>query len=63
MDKDLLIKCDIVYLQCKRKEIIPITDEFTNVSSFNLNKDKSKIVIIINSFIDKMPLMTNLYSL
>ncbi len=45
----------------KEKEIIPITDEFTNLSSFNLNKDKSKIVIITNSFIDKMSLNDNLY--
>ena len=45
----------------KEKKLTPITDEFTNVSSFNLNKDKSKIIIITSSFIDKMPINNNLY--
>lgn len=31
----------------------PITDEFTNVNSFQVDKDKSLIVLTTNSFIDK----------
>lgn len=39
----------------------PITDEFTNVGSFRLNKDRSKVLLITNSFIDKMSLKDDLY--
>lgn len=42
-------------------KLTPITDHFTNVNSFKLNKDRSKIVLITNSYIDKMPLKTDLY--
>lgn len=45
----------------KEDELTPITDHFTNVSCFNLNKDKSQIVLIANSFIDKMRLSNDLY--
>ncbi len=45
----------------KEKSLSPITDEFTNVDSFKLNEDKSKIVLITNSFIDKMPTHSHLY--
>ena len=38
----------------KENLITPITDEFTNVESFKLDQDKSKAIIIANSFIDKM---------
>ena len=45
----------------KENVLTPITDEFTNVDSFKLNEDKSKIVLINNSFIDKMQIKSDLY--
>lgn len=47
------------------KSLTPITDDFTNVDSFALNKDKDCLVIITSSFIDKMSLKTelNLYNI
>ncbi len=33
----------------KEESLIPVTDEFTNVDNFELNKDKSKIVLITSS--------------
>lgn len=45
----------------KTKTLTPITDEFTNVDSFKLNKDKSKAVLITSSFIDKMHIKSELY--
>ena len=44
----------------KEKSIYPITDEFTNVESYSLNKDKSLVVFITSSFIDKMSTCTEL---
>lgn len=38
----------------------PITDEFTNVNNFQLNNDKSMVVLITNSFIDKKYTKTEL---
>lgn len=38
----------------KDKKTLPITDEFTYVSSFKVNKEKSMVVITANSFTDKM---------
>lgn len=43
------------------KKLTPITDEFTNVESFKLNQDKSKVILIANSFIDKMHIKSDLY--
>ena len=45
----------------KENKVIPTTDKYSNVELFNLNKDKSKAVIIINTFKDKMPLTSNMY--
>lgn len=45
----------------KENLITPITDEFTNVESFKLDQDKSKAIIIANSFIDKMYVKSDLY--
>ncbi len=45
----------------KENKVIPITDKYSNVELFSLNKDKSKAVIIINTFKDKMPLTSNMY--
>ncbi|TJX14891.1 S9 family peptidase [Tissierella creatinini] len=47
------------------KTLLPITDDFTNVESYELNLDKNKIVLITSSFIDKMSIKTklNLYDI
>jgi dipeptidyl aminopeptidase/acylaminoacyl peptidase len=37
-----------------------ITDEYTNVETFNLNESKTKAVIISHSFKDKMPLVNDM---
>lgn len=39
----------------------PITDDFTEVESYKLNGDNSLMVIITNSYIDKMQSKTDLY--
>ena len=39
----------------------PITDDFTQVESYKLNADKSLMVLITNSYIDKMQTKTDLY--
>lgn len=44
----------------KEDKLKPITDEFTNVNSFEFNKDKSKMVLISNSYIDKEYTSTDL---
>lgn len=45
----------------KEKKLTPITDEYTNVNSFKLNEDKSKVLFIAKSFIDKMRIKSDLY--
>lgn len=45
----------------KEKTLSPITDEFTNVEGFELSEDKSKIILIANSFMDKMSIKSDLY--
>lgn len=42
--------------------ITPITDDFTEVESYKLNPDNSLIVMITNSYIDKMQTKTELYT-
>ena len=44
----------------EEEKILPITDDFTDVYSFELDKDKENILIITNSFIDKKYNFTNL---
>lgn len=44
----------------KTQKLLPITDVFTNVLHFELNQNKSKIVLISNSFIDKMHFKSNI---
>ncbi|RAO99542.1 peptidase S9 [Petrotoga sp. 9PW.55.5.1] len=39
----------------------PITDELTNVEGFKLNKEKSKILFISNTFKDKMEIRSDLF--
>ena len=45
----------------KDEKITPITDEFTDVASAKLNKDKTKIIIVASSFTDKMQLKSDLH--
>lgn len=45
----------------KENKLTPITDEFTNVYSFNLSGDKSKALIITSSYTDKMQIKEGLY--
>ncbi|HAE92905.1 S9 family peptidase [Tissierella praeacuta] len=51
-----------LYIYNLRDKILtPITDEFTEVESFKLNKDKSKILIVASSYMDKMQLKSDLH--
>lgn len=51
-----------LYLYNKdENQIKPITDEFTDVEFIKLNKNKSMVIIIANSFKDKAPIKSNLY--
>ncbi|WP_353092964.1 S9 family peptidase [Tissierella praeacuta] len=43
------------------KILTPITDEFTDVGSVKLNKDKSMAIIVASSYMDKMPLKSDLH--
>ncbi|WP_246565512.1 S9 family peptidase [Tissierella carlieri] len=43
------------------KELTPITDEFTDVESVKLDKNKSKIIIAASSYTDKMQLKSDLH--
>lgn len=45
----------------KDKNLTPITDEFTNVESIKLNKDKSKIIMVTSSYTDKMQIKSDLH--
>lgn len=47
----------------KNGELKELTDEFTNVVSLSLNKDKSKALIICSSFIDKMGIYNDLFQI
>lgn len=43
------------------KKAIPVTDEFTDVGSIKLNKDKTKVIIVASSYTDKMQLKSDLH--
>lgn len=45
----------------EKKTLTPITDEFTNVRSFKLNKSKDQVVIVATSYMDKMQDKTDLH--
>ncbi len=45
----------------KDKKLKAITDVFTNVDFIKLNRDKTKLLLITNSFTDKMQLKEDLY--
>ena len=44
-----------------RTKLKAITDVFTNVDFIKLNRDKTKLLLITNSFTDKMQLKEDLY--
>lgn len=53
---------DRVYIyNLEDNKLKPVTDVFTNAYYFKLNKDKTKALIITNSFTDKMQLKDDLY--
>ena len=43
------------------ESLTPITDEFTDVSSFKLNKSKDQAIIVATSYMDKMQIKTDLH--
>lgn len=45
----------------KDKKATPITDVFTDVGHFKLNKDKTMAIIIVNSYTDKMQIKSDLH--
>ncbi len=45
------------------KKLEPLTDEYTNVETFVLNKEKTKALVIVNRFKDKMEIKTELWLL
>ncbi len=45
----------------KNNELKKLTDEFTNVISVSINKDKTKALVICSSFIDKMNIYNDLF--
>lgn len=45
----------------REKKATPITDAFTDVQYFSLSEDKSKAILITNSFTDKMHIKEDLY--
>lgn len=45
----------------KDKSIKTITDEYTDVAEFQLNKEKDKLVFIATSYINKMQLKSDIY--
>lgn len=55
------IRSRIYIYNIKDKKLLPVTDAFTNAYYFKLNEDKSKAIIITNSFTDKMQLKDDLY--
>ncbi len=55
------IRSRLYIYNLKEKKLKPVTDVFTNADYFKLNKDKTKALIITNSFTDKMQLKDDLY--
>ena len=53
-----------LYLYSKKNnELKELTDEFTNVISVSINKDKTKALLICSSFIDKMKIYNDLFQI
>lgn len=55
------IRSRLYIYNLKDKSLKPITDVFTNVNYFKLDKSRTKALIITNSFTDKMQLNNDLY--
>ncbi len=55
------IRSRVYIYNLKDKKLKPITDAFTNAYAFKLNENKSKALIITNSYIDKMQIKDDLY--
>ena len=45
----------------KDKKAIPITDEFTDIGSIKLNRDKTKAIMVASSYTDKMQMKSDLH--
>src|SRR5690606_16957295 len=45
----------------KENKATPITDEYTDVSSYKLNKDRTKVLVIGTTYRDKMELKSDIY--
>ena len=45
----------------KTKTLLPITDVFTSVMAFELNKEKTKVLLICKSYTDKMQLKSDIH--
>lgn len=43
------------------KKVKTITDEYTNISTFKLNKEKDKVLFLASSYMDKMQLKSDIY--
>lgn len=51
-----------LYLFCaKEGKLEPITGEYENVELFNINEDRTKVVILTTNFKDKMPLTNDMW--
>lgn len=49
--------------ESKKDQVKELTDEFTNVLSLSLSKDKKRALFICSSFIDKMSVFNDLFQL
>lgn len=45
----------------RSEEIIPVTDEFTNVEGFSIHPSKKKALLVTSSYTDKMSALNHLY--
>lgn len=45
----------------KENKAVAITDEFTDVSSYKLNKEKTKVIVAASSYMDKMGINSDIY--
>lgn len=55
------IRTSLAIYSLKDRTIKLITDDFTNVSSFDISKDKKEIIYTSESYTDKAPLKSSLY--
>lgn len=55
------IRNRLYHFNISSENLTPITDEFTEVDSYELNEDHTLMVLITNSYIDKMQTKSDLY--